>query len=82
MRDRQQPDHRPGNYYVSIRDGDRYILAAGPFETHQQALDMVGRVNVLANKLDGRAVWYAFGTCRLEDGRPVRPGQLNQQLGL
>jgi hypothetical protein len=61
-------DHRPGRYYVSVRDGARHGYLLGPYDTHQEALDNVDRGNQLACQADGRAHWYAFGTCRLADG--------------
>lgn len=81
------PDTRPGNYYVSVRrdSGEpRYVLLAGPWPTHAEALAMVDRVTAIACELDPRAHWYAFGTARLpdDDSVPIRAGKLNHQLGL
>lgn len=76
----QQPDTRPGHYYVSVVSGDRYGLLAGPFDTHQSALDRVDECRGLAERHDERACWYAFGTCRREDGNVI--GQFNAELGL
>ena len=77
-------DTRPGDYYVSVIDGTRYALLAGPFTTHQEALNMVERTKDLAQTLDSRAVFYGFGTCRTDtriEGVP-RLSILNAQLGL
>lgn len=84
MSDEQTPDPRPGAYYVSAIDGPRSALLAGPWPTHAEALAMVDRVRALANELDPRSHWYAFGTARLpdDDSVPIRAGSLNGRLGL
>jgi hypothetical protein len=82
----QQPDNRPGNYYVTVtRDDGQYRLLLGPFHFHRQALDMVDPVSrYVANRYaaDPRAPWYAYGTARLplDITRPnwqTPPGLLN-----
>ena len=81
----QQPDSRPGEYYVSVIDGPRTALLVGPFTNdHQAALDMVEQVRTKAEDLDPRAVFYAFGTARLEGGDkvPIRAGSLNKYFGM
>jgi hypothetical protein len=78
----QQPDTEPGNYYVSVRrdDGDMRALV-GPYrDNHAGALAMVKRASYEAEKVDPKAVWYAFGTIRT-DYTYDRPGILNQQCG-
>lgn len=78
----QEPDPRPGNYYVSVIDGKRSAFLLGPFPTHQQALDMVEPVRAKGNELDPRAAFYAFGTVRLpDDGIPIG-GNLNSHFGM
>jgi len=78
----QTPDPRPGNYYVSVVDGQRSALLAGPWPTHAAALGAVDVVRNLACELDPRAHWYAFGTARLpdDDSVPIRAGSLNREL--
>ena len=77
----------PGGYYVSVFDKDgndrrgRVGLLAGPFLTHAEALGLVDRTRNEAEKVDPRACWYAFGTCRLKEGAR-KPGRLNDLLGL
>lgn len=80
----QEPDPRPGNYYVSVVDGKRRALLAGPWPSHAEALARVDEVTRIACKLDPRGCWYLFGTCRLpdDDSIPIRAGSLNAQLGL
>lgn len=87
----QTPDTKPGDYYVSVIDqagnngAGRYALMLGPFKNnHAEALAMVDEVRKVAEGIDPRAVWYLFGTCRLdtkpetEVGNP--PGKLNSYL--
>ncbi|HEY6020838.1 MAG TPA: hypothetical protein VIY48_13350 [Candidatus Paceibacterota bacterium] len=81
----QQPDTKPGEYYVSVIDGKRTALLLGPFTNdHAAALAMVDRVRAKAEEIDPRAVWYSFGTVRLpsDDSVPIRAGKLNAQFGL
>lgn len=62
----QTPDKRPGAYYVSVVDGGKFLLLAGPFETHEAALARVEQATEIARNLDPNCAFYAFGTCRLE----------------
>lgn len=80
----QQPDPRPGSYYVSVQrdihhgSAPQTALLLGPLSAHQQALDMVDRVRAKACDLDPRAHWYSFGTCRMHDDVETPPlGILN-----
>lgn len=78
----QAPDPAPGNYYVSVRDGNRLGLLAGPFvNDHASALAMVDQVRKVAQDVDPRAVFYAFGTVRMA-GTYMTPGKLHDLLGL
>lgn len=81
----QQPDTKPGAYFVSVVDGPRVGLIAGPFvDDHAAALAMVDKARSVAEDADRRAVFYAFGTVRLDHDHPraQRPGTLNHLLGL
>jgi hypothetical protein len=84
VNDEQQPDPRPGAYYVTVIDGDRFGYLAGPWPTHAEALAHVGASRRVACDLDPRAHFYAFGTARLpdDDGVPIRAASLNGRLGL
>ena len=73
----QEPDPRPGHYYVSCLADSKYGLLLGPFSTHKEALDHVVRVQMKAEVLDPRAVWWSFGTARTADDHP-KPGLLNR----
>ncbi len=58
---------RPGRvFYVSVVDGSRYGLLAGPYDAHQDALDNVKGARAMAEAVDPRAVWYSFGTVLIE----------------
>ena len=66
-------------YYVSVVDGPRYALLAGPYETHQEALDKVDEARKAAYTMDVKAVFYAYGTCKTPPGYD-KPGVLNHLL--
>jgi hypothetical protein len=76
----QQPDNKPGNYYVSVmRDGASWRPLLGPFENdHAAALGWVDAVRKKAEDLDPRACWYSFGTVRLEPDAAAPAGMLNK----
>lgn len=79
----QTPDTKPGEYYVSVIDGPRRALLLGPFTNdHAAALTMVDKVRTKAEELDPRAVWYAFGTSRMDAGEVRIPGRLNSYFGM
>ena len=63
----QEPDPRPGFYYVScMRDDGAKRLVRGPWTSHVDALANVRKVQTEAENVDARAVWYAWGTARSE----------------
>jgi hypothetical protein len=59
------PCERAKGYYVSAVDGPRQALVAGPFETHAEALSQVEPEREKWCRLDGRAHFAAWGTCRV-----------------
>lgn len=70
----QEPDTRPGDYYVSVRDlSGRYKITCGPFpDDHPAALAAVESVREAAERSDHEqtrrlATWGAWGTCRMPD---------------
>lgn len=69
------------DYYVSMLRGSRYALMAGPFATHQDALDMVDPVRREADRLDPRCAFDAFGTCSLPRSPHNKGGWLNVYVG-
>jgi hypothetical protein len=70
----------PGAYFVSVRNdlqqAPDWRALLGPFPSHAIALAWVPRGQRLAEELDSKAVWYSFGTVRMEDSHG-RPGLLN-----
>ena len=78
----QTADTAPGHYFVTALDGARHALLAGPFKNdHGAALAMVARARIEAEKVDPRAVWYAYGTARFPED-VTTPGKLNDRLGI
>lgn len=75
----QAPDKRPGNYYVTAIDGERFFYMAGPYGTHANALERVDQARDIASNHDGRAWFMAWGTCRSDDH--ILPGTLTR-LGM
>ena len=71
-----------GNYYVSVIDGSKYVLAAGPFTTHEEALATVEPLRNKVLDLDptGQWFWYAWGTCKVNEAELVKPGRFNSLL--
>ena len=70
-------------FYVSVIRTERpsdYRLLAGPYELHETALGLVDKVRAIAERVDPRACWYAFGTCSLEGEGEFQSGILNDLL--
>lgn len=71
MSDEQQPDSRPGRYYISVLPGigerkDKYWRMAGPWSKHTEALEQVKSVWDYCRDVDPVGTeWKAFGTCRV-----------------
>jgi hypothetical protein len=77
----QQPDPRPGFYYVSVADGPRTARLRGPFvDNHAGALAAVEAARATLQDLDPRAAFFAFGTCRCESNHG--PGYLDAREGV
>ena len=75
----QQPDTKPGPYYVSAINGSKVHLMAGPYELHADALATVDKARDIAVDHDPRAWWMQWGTVRVEGCEQI--GQLHK-LGL
>lgn len=73
----QAPDPSPGNYYCSVRDGERLGLLIGPLPSHQAALTALPLVKSKAQQVDAFAAFYSFGTVKMKDDF-TRPGTLNR----
>lgn len=73
----QEPDPRPGNFYVTSMDSGIVFPMAGPFvNDHASALAAVGAVKDAAGDRDGRALFMAWGTTRMPETYSA-PGPLN-----
>lgn len=71
-------------YYVSVVDGPRFALLAGPVESKERAESYEGRVRELACAMDSRAVFYAYGISRIMS-KPetfLPDGKFNKELGI
>jgi len=79
--DPQEPDTKPGPYYVSVTDGPQFAVLLGPFEKHKDALDRVEDVRAKAIELDPFAHFYSFGTVRMKPSY-LKPGKLNAYFPL
>jgi hypothetical protein len=71
-------------FYVVIKNGQRSGLLAGPFDTREQADDMVDPTRAEAEKIDPMAHFMEFGTvsARSIHGVGTPYGRLNAKLGL
>lgn len=67
---RESPAPGTKHFYVSAIDGPKHHLVAGPYGSHQAALDMVDHVRRNADERDPRAHWMAWGTSGTEN--PVK----------
>jgi hypothetical protein len=79
---KQKTDNREGDYFVSVKDDEKgkYILALGPFKSHEKALSKVADVEKYLFDHDPRAPWYAYGTARQDKGSGSK-GVLNDKMG-
>lgn len=73
---------RMKGYYVSVRDeqSGRYGLLLGPYRDHEEALANVALGRDLANNVNAWAVFYAYGTCSI-DNDTLPQGKLNDMAG-
>ena len=76
----QEPDPRPGHYYVSVINGTQWRLLYGPFENHPDAIAAVKPTRQLAETVDRWAYFYAFGTVRLEPNETPPPAGIINHL--
>ena len=63
-------------FFVSCVNGPRVAFVAGPYRTHQDALDAFRAVQEYAERVDPRAVWYSFGTGRARKDQKTVLGRL------
>lgn len=69
------------DFYVSMIRDSRYALMAGPFATHDEALQMVDPVRKEASRLDPFCDFDAFGTCSKPRHPDNKQGWLNVYVG-
>jgi hypothetical protein len=74
-------EHSGHHHYVTVRNGRRVGLLAGPFPTRQEAEQWVEPARAAAIDADPWAHFYDFGTSRITTRRP-RPGRLNHRIGV
>ncbi len=68
-------------FYVSMVDGERYWLLAGPWKSQTTAKRYVQKANDKAVELDRKNWFRAFGTCSIKTAQP-KQGILNSHLGI
>ena len=54
------------NFYVSVIDGRKTGLLAGPFTTHAEALRLLPDTKAIAQEVDYKSAFYAFGTVSMK----------------
>lgn len=70
-------------FYVTCVLDSRVAYLAGPCKLHTEALALVDQARLIAEALDVRTVFGAFGTVGIRDGGDsLPPGKLNTRLGL
>lgn len=67
-------------YYVDCIDGPKVAMIAGPFKTKEEAKLMLDPARDLGCKVDPKAWFYNWGTCKRVNG--YRQGILNRQLNI
>ena len=67
-------------YYVTmIRDRVGTARLAGPYATHDEALQLVDKVRNIAYNVDPRSHWDSFGTCGVTSAEH-KSGVLNNHI--
>jgi hypothetical protein len=64
-----------GNYYVTVVDGARVGLLAGPYPNQGVASRQVNHAKRIACEHNSWAHWYAYGVSRVKS---QKPGRLNR----
>jgi hypothetical protein len=54
-------------YYVTVIDGSKYRPLAGPYDAHSDALEALPVAKGIAQAIDPKARFYAFGTSKIEN---------------
>jgi hypothetical protein len=79
-----QPEtDEPTAFYVSVIDGSRRALVAGPYDTHAEAIADVEPVKAAAETATaGRSVFYAWGTAGYRGPRDEAPEGVMNKAGV
>ena len=77
FKDSESDPSIPGNFYVSIIDGPKWMPVYGPFKTHQEALENLPKAKAKGNEVDPKSFWYEWGTIKMSQ-EYSKPGILNQ----
>ena len=67
-------------FYVSVVDGPKHGLLAGPYRTHEEALAAVDTARDADCAANDWAWFYSYGTVKMANGH--RQGVLNDVLGV
>lgn len=75
---------RAEGFYVTVRHGKRSGALLGPYATHGEAEDNVGRARQYAMERVDFASFYTYGTAKMtaKPGHELKPGKLNEAIGL
>jgi hypothetical protein len=68
----------PTGYYVSVINDRKRGLVLGPYAAHSEALANVAIGRQRAEEADPMAVFYSFGTCKIETTKPLPNGVLGK----
>ena len=66
-----------GGYYVSVKDGRKFGLLAGPYETHSEAIAKIRAARDIPCHRDPWAWFYHYGTVRMK-GSYREPGKFGK----
>ncbi len=69
----------PEGFYVTVKDGPRTGILLGPYGSKDEAESHVRLGKTLAEQVNSRAIWYAYGVTRvvMQPGAELPQGKLN-----
>lgn len=73
---REHPES--GYFFVTAKYGQGVAILAGPYETHEEALDALPKAKSLSLDAIAEAAFASFGTTRIAGYE--KPGQFNDQI--
>lgn len=73
----------PEGFYVTVKDGPRTGILLGPYGSKDEAESHVRLGKRLAEQVNDRAIWYAYGVTRvmMQPGAELPQGKLNHLAG-